>query len=130
MIKTMRRILANIIDLFVFFGIFVGSFIFVNPVLINDFQMDHGTAAAAVLVLICLATFAFQYPFMTRGQTIGKGFFGLYIVPDEEHRHEVSVKLILVREIFGKVMPVYLLCLPVLFGKRGQHEVMTGTDVI
>ena len=129
MIKIIKRLLANIIDVFVFFGIFIGSFMFVNPILIDSLNIDASVAAGAILVFICLATFALHYPFMTRGQTIGKGFFGLRIVPDEEHNHDVSVKLIIVREIFGKVMPVYLLCIPVFFGKRGQHEVMTGTDI-
>ena len=127
--KTIKRILANVIDIFVFFGIFVGSFIFITPVMINDLNIDAGAAAGAVLVFICLATFALQYPFMTRGQTIGKGFFGLRVVPDKESGHEINLKLMLVRELFGKVMPMYLLCIPLLFGKKGQHELMTGTEV-
>ena len=131
MIKLMKRLLANIIDLFVFFASIVVSFVYINPTLANI--MDPNMAAFAILVVICLINFALNYPFMTRGQTIGKAFFSLRVVSDkgeDEYAPQVGVRTMIVREVFGKFMPMYFLCLPLLFGKRGQHEVMTATKVI
>ena len=127
MIKLIRRFLATLIDLFVFFATLVFSFMFINPWLTN--LIDANIAAFAILVLICLLNFALNYPFMIRGQTIGKAFFGLRVVADKDSKYPLTVRTMVVREVFGKFMPMYFLCLPLLFGKKGQHELMTSTSV-
>ena len=118
-----RRLLANIVDIFVFFIVIIGFFVFVLPI------FGEGIIAiVALMVASTLLPFLLQYPFMKVGQTIGKAFFGLRIVSTNKNK-PITPFVIFHREVMGKVMSCYLICIPVLFGKIGPHEVMTETRV-
>jgi len=128
--KIIRRLLANVIDIFVFGGLLITSYLFVLPFFMSILRMEEANTilAGVIILLVILGTFVVQYPFMTLNQTIGKTFFGLRIISTNPER-PLTVSIIVQREVFAKVMPVYLLCLPVLFGKEGKHEEATETAV-
>jgi len=127
--------MANFVDIFLFLAIVVFFFAFLIPSILplaDDGNVNSSTVlfiAAAALVLVVIITFALQYPFLSAHQTIGKAFFRLKIVSTNEQR-PLTVSVIVQREIFAKVMSLYLLCLPVLFGKTGKHDEACETGVI
>jgi len=124
------RLLANIIDLLVFFIIIVGAFVFVVPAVMHIGEGDELSIFYAIVIMIAVivAVTLLQLPFLANAQTIGKAFLGLKIVTTDPER-PITTGVILQREIFTKVFPLYFLCIPVLFGKKGQHDVAFKTDI-
>ena len=123
-----KRLLANIVDIVLFFAVFVFFFLHVHPV-ISRFIENTTVSAVIFLILMSALIAGMHYPFMIVHQTIGKAFFGLKIISTNDER-PMTPSIVLQRELFGKVATGYLLCLPVLFGKTGGHEVATETKVI
>lgn len=121
------RLLAQVIDWLVFLGALVFSFGVLLPVFKT---MISGSALAAILVLLCtiLITAAVQLPFLSVNQTVGKAFFGLEIQSTNPDR-PLTPAILFQREIFCKLFPCYLMCLPLLWGKPGGHETATETRV-
>jgi len=129
--KIVRRLLANLIDISLFLGLIVTSFIYILPFLLSIFRMDESTMilVGCILIFIGVLYFCMQYPFMKVNQTIGKAFFGLRIQTTNPSR-PMTVSVIVQREIFAKVMSCYSLCIPVLFGSEGKHDEACETEVI
>jgi len=127
MIKLLKRILANMVDILAFFTLLVLAFIYVRP-FIEGFTDNHTFNAAVVIILVVAAAAGIQAPFLMVHQTLGKAFFGLRVVSTNSQR-PVTPGIVLQRELFAKVATGYLLCLPVLFGKKGGHDAVTETDV-
>ena len=126
--RVIKRILANLIDLFVFFGIIVGFFVFVIPFFFPGGEM-HIVWAGVVFVLVVGLTFGLQYPFLRNNQTLGKAFFRLKIVSTNDQR-PLTVGIIVQRELFAKILSCYLMCLPSLVNKLGKHDESCETDVV
>ena len=42
---------------------------------------------------------------------------------------ELTYFAMMTREYVSKVFSCYLVCLPVLFGKKGLHEIVTNSEV-
>ncbi|MCL1996802.1 MAG: RDD family protein [Defluviitaleaceae bacterium] len=124
MILVIMRMLATIVDILVFFIVIIGFFVFAVPIL----GEESAVSVVALLVVAIAVPSLLQYPFMKVGQTIGKAFFGLHIVSTNEGR-AITPFVVFHREVIAKVMSCYLICIPVLFGKIGPHEVMTETRV-
>lgn len=116
------RLCAQLIDLFVAFGILVASFVLLRPV---------GGAFGAVCILLAAlaAVTGVQLLFLREGQTVGKAFFGLRVVSTVPQR-PVTVAILVQREVFCKLMSCYFLCLPMLCGQPGGHEEATQTAVV
>ena len=127
-IMIIKRILANFVDIFVFFALLVGMFLFAYEYVSVMFG-SYIAAAWITLAIITAANFALQYLFLTTHQTIGKAFFRLKIISTDPRR-PLTVPIIIQRELFGKIMTCYLLCLPSLFGREGKHEEMSDTKVV
>ena len=127
----LKRLIANFVDVFVFVAIVVLFMVVVLPFFLVD--GDEGVFGLVVagggLVLICGLVFLVQYPFLRINQTIGKAFVGLRIVSTNDRR-PLTIQIILQREIFAKVLTCYFMCIPVLFGKEGQHDVACETEVV
>ena len=127
-----RRLLANIVDIIIFVGLLVASFLFVLPFFASVFDAyaeDNIVLAGIMLALVLVANTLLQYPFLVVFQTIGKALFGLKIISTNDRR-PLTVGIVVQRELFAKVMTMYLMCLPVLLGKIGQHEIATETKVV
>lgn len=122
------RLLAQIIDWLVSLAALVFSFLVVLPFLK---QLLHSTPLAALLTLLTavLLAAAVQIPFLTVNQTIGKAFFGLEIQSSNADR-PLTFSILIQREIFCKLLSCYLICLPMLWGSPGGHEVATETQVV
>jgi len=125
--KLFKRILANIVDILVFFTLFVLAVLYLQPVLAG-FSDNHTLNAVIITVLVIAVTTGLQIPFILVDQTLGKAFFKLKIVSTNSQR-PITPGIIVQRELFAKVATGYLLCLPVLAGKKGGHDVVTETDV-
>lgn len=126
--EILKRILANIIDIFIYLLIVVISFLFMLPHILNNFNSIN-IAVLIIFILTIIFTFIIQYPFLKVNQTIGKAFFSLEIITTNKSR-PLDVSIIVQREIFGKIITCYLMCLPVLYGKTGGHEIITETKVV
>jgi len=123
-----KRLLANFVDIFLFFAIIAMYFSFLFPLMPGS-EGESFLLAGLSLLFIVAAYFAVQYPFLKVHQTVGKAFFGLKIISTNEQR-PLTVSVIVAREVFAKVMTCYLMCLPVLFKGRGKHDEACETDVI
>jgi len=125
--KLFKRILANIVDILVFFTIFVLAILYLQPFLAR-FSENHTVNAVIITVLAVGVTSGIQIPFLLVNQTLGKAFFKLRVVSTNKER-PITPGIVLQRELFAKVATGYLLCLPVFVGKKGGHEVITETDI-
>ncbi|MDR2938998.1 MAG: RDD family protein [Clostridiales bacterium] len=125
--KAAMRVLAQFIDIILYFVIMAVLLLFVAPLLTRI--VGSLTAALLTFSLSVIIYFAMQYPFYTNLQTIGKAFFGLYIKPPVGILTS-NFTLVFIREIFIKLMSLYIACLPVLWGGKGVHEKATKTEVI
>lgn len=125
-----KRTLANLVDIFLFFAIIIVFFLFVFPHLpgVGAEQPNFILAGFSLLTVVAVY-FIIQYPFLANHQTVGKGFFGLKIVSTDDQR-PLTVSIIIARELFGKVMTCYLMCIPVFFGLEGKHDEACSTKVI
>ncbi|MCL2853211.1 MAG: RDD family protein [Defluviitaleaceae bacterium] len=126
--KVIARVLAQLVDLFASIAIFVFSYMVVNPVIIN-FGLGVTVSAAFTLVFVFILIAIVQYFFMMEGQTLGKAFFGLKMVSTDPQR-PLDTTILFQREVFLKFFSCYLICIPVLFGRQGGHEVATDTSVV
>ena len=131
MVMILKRVMANIVDISLFIALIVVMFLFGVPPLLELLpEGDNGMlVAGGTFVAIIAINSILQYPFLRTHQTIGKAFFGIKIVSTNPQR-PLTVSIIIQRELFAKVLPMYLLCIPVLFGKIGQHDVATETNVV
>jgi len=128
MLLLLKRICANIIDIILFFVIFVLLFLYVYPA-VSGFVANPTIAAVVILLLIIALVAVVQYPFLLVHQTVGKAFFRLKIISTNQER-PMTPSIVLQREVFCKVATGYLLCAPVFFAKQGVHEAITETEVI
>lgn len=129
MVLLMRRFMAQVIDLVLGFLMIFAIFKFILP-LLGNFMHNNIVLGVLGIVLLVGGYYAIQYPFMTNGQTLGKGFFGLKIVSTDEIRKDVPVAVIVQREILCKIMSCFFICAPLFFGKKGGHEEATHTKLI
>jgi len=125
-----KRLMANFIDIFVFIALIVLFFAVILPFFIPSSETELSLIWAGVTLITILAvTFSVQYPFLRVNQTIGKAFFGLKIASTNEGR-PLTLSIILQREVFAKSFTCYFMCLPVLLGLKGQHDIVCETEVI
>lgn len=123
-----KRIAAQLIDLFVGLLILFAVFAYILPFLSRFIKGDTVLAVIGIVLFVGL-TAGVQYPFMKMQQTLGKGFFSLKIVSTDKERKDVPISVIVQREILCKLMSCFFICLPVLAGKAGGHEEATHTAV-
>jgi uncharacterized RDD family membrane protein YckC len=129
MVLFMKRLMAQVIDLMLGFLMIFAIFNFILPFLGG--VIDNKIVLTVIgIVLLVGGYFAIQYPFMVNGQTIGKGFYGLKIVSTDEFRKQVTIAVIVQREILCKIMSCFFICAPLFLGKAGGHEEATHTKLI
>lgn len=59
--------------------------------------------------------------------TIGKTM--VFCTVETMDETELTYFAMMTREYVSKVFSCYLVCLPVLFGKKGLHEIVTNSEV-
>lgn len=126
-----KRLLANIIDMIIFFALVILFFLYVVPPFIEwqgTYELSTLWAFVSVVIVV-MAYVGLQYPFMQNHQTLGKAFFGLYITSTNDSR-PLSISIIVQREFFAKIMTAYLMCLPVFIGKEGKHDHACQTKIV
>lgn len=121
------RIIAQIIDLLCAFILLLVCLIWAAPWLNTFFPNDMLLGIVIVFLFICVL-FLLQLPFLMVNQSIGKAFCGLEIQSTNSER-PLTLSILLQREIFCKLMTCYFLCLPVISGQLGGHEIATETCV-
>jgi len=113
-------------------GLLIGGFVYVLPSLMSVFRQEEELSlwlAALFLVVLCIIFFLLQLAFMQQHQTIGKAFLSLRIKSTNDGR-PLTTGIIFQREIFAKVLTCYFMCLPVMFGRIGQHDIVCETEVV
>jgi len=125
-----RRVLANFVDVFIFVAVIVAVFIFVLPFFVPIPDGEEMGVAWVIFALFGVAgfTLAVQWPFYLNSQTVGKAFFRLRIVSTNDAR-PLTPTIILQRELFAKIFTVYLMCLPLMWGNTGYHDIACETEV-
>ncbi|MCL2016867.1 MAG: RDD family protein [Defluviitaleaceae bacterium] len=124
----LKRIMANMVDISVFLIVVILAFMYVDPQLSQIFG-NSPVVAGILLVMTVVGTFILQYQFFKVNQTIGKAFFRLVIVSSNDAR-PLTPGIIIQRELLGKLCTGYLICIPVLWGAQGNHDIATETKVI
>jgi len=126
-----RRAMANFVDIFIFIAITVGMFVLVLPFFVPIPDGEEMSLAWAVLALIGIAGFTLvvQWPFYLNNQTLGKAFFRLKIISTSKTRPLITPTIILQRELFAKIFTMFFMCLPVLWGGQGYHDIACETEV-
>ena len=125
----LRRILGQLIDLIIGFSILIGTFAYILPFL-SDYISNKTLLAILGLIIIILANYLIQLAFMMNNQTLGKAFMGLKLISTDEIRKDLSVSIIIQREVLCKLISCFFMCIPVLVGKNGGHEEATRTAVM
>ena len=125
-----RRVLANFVDVFIFLAIVVAVFAFVLPFFIPIPEGEEMSLAWAAFALVGVSGFALavQWPFYLNNQTVGKAFMRLRLKSTNDAR-PLTATIILQRELFAKIFTAYFMCLPVLWGGQGYHDIACETEV-
>lgn len=121
-----RRILSQILDWMLAILMLAGAFRVTSPIL--DQYFTKFNSVLITFILYCIALLIISIPFFMNQQTIGKAFFGIKI--ESEENYKIGITLLLFREIGIKLLSLYMVCVPVLLGKKGIHEIMTNTKVV
>jgi len=121
-----RRVVANLIDLFILiFSTALG--IYLSSLLSNLFEELFFLLIVSLVCIIVLIPIAIQSIFWMEGTTIGKMMTFCQVV--DENNKKLDYFAMFTREYLSKVLSCYLVCLPVLAGKPGIHEIVSYSHV-
>ncbi|TCK87986.1 RDD family protein [Natranaerovirga hydrolytica] len=126
-----KRIVSELIDIIIMFAAVVGVLYgLANLEFLGSFESGLLNTLALVSTLImCIAVpILLQSLFWQEGRSIGKNYVGLVVV-DSLTKEKVGFSTMLVREAFSKWLSLWIMCIPIFFGKRGVHENATQTEV-
>lgn len=122
----LRRIIAELIDIFVLIaGTALG--IFLAGQLNAMFEESFALLTWSEICIIALIPIALQSLFWIEHTTIGKTMVFCEIVSEDDS--ELTYWAMLTREYVSKIFSCYLVCLPILVGKKGLHEIVTNSKV-
>ncbi len=119
-----KRILAQLVDILLYFLINGAVF-----VLLAKSNMGNLVSVLLAIVLIHVVYIGIQYPFYKVGQSIGKGFFKLYVVSTSKEV-VITPSYMLMREVMFKVLTCYMSCLPALWKGECLQDKSCYTKVI
>ena len=122
----LRRLIAELIDIAVLVG---GSAIgiFLAGQLNGMFEEPFFLLTISEVCLIALIPIMLQSLFWLDHTTIGKTM--VFCTVETMDETELTYFAMMTREFVSKVFSCYLVCLPVLFGKKGLHEIVTNSEV-
>lgn len=122
----LRRLIAELIDIAVLiggtaFGIYLAGQL--NAMFDDSFFL----LTISEVCIIALIPILLQSLFWLEHTTIGKTM--VFCTVESEDENELTFFSMMTREYISKVFSCYLVCLPVLFGKKGLHEMVTNSVV-
>jgi uncharacterized RDD family membrane protein YckC len=125
-----RRVVANFVDIFLFIAIIVAMFMWVLPFFVPIPEGEYMSIPWAILALVGIAGFylTLQWAFYMNNQTVGKAMMRLRIISKNDAR-PLTPTIIIQREIFAKVFTVGFMCIPVIWGGDGYHDIACETEV-
>ncbi len=119
-----KRILAQFIDMLLY--LLINGAVFALLVKSN---MGNIVSVLLAIVVIHVVYIGIQFPFYKVGQSVGKGFFRLYVVPTSPEV-KITPQFMLTREVLFKVMTCYMSCLPALWQGECLQDKSCYTKVI
>lgn len=123
-----RRIIANMIDLFVLIGsVAVG--VYFAGLVADMFEKPFFLLTLSMVCIIILVPIALQSLFWLESTTIGKMMVFIKVV-NNENGENLDYFQMFVRDFLLKILSANLVTLPVFFGKPGIHEIILDSKII
>lgn len=123
-----RRIIANIIDLFVLIGSIALGVYFAGQVA-DMFEEPFFLLTVSMVCMIILIPIALQSLFWLESTTIGKMMVFIKVVKKEDGEN-LDYFQMFVRDFLLKILSANLVTLPVFIGKPGVHDVILDSKII
>jgi uncharacterized RDD family membrane protein YckC len=123
-----RRIVANIIDLFVLIGSIALGVYFAGQVA-SMFEEPFFLLTVSMVCIIILVPIGLQSLFWLESTTIGKMMVFLKVVKNEDGEN-LDYFQMFVRDFLLKLLSVNFVTLPVFVGKPGVHDVILDSKII
>lgn len=124
---VIQRALAELVDIVINIFLLVINVKYILPIfggLVNVPLLYMILSTAMYIALIILI----QGIFWTNGESIGKYFMRLEIVPKDEN-DEITLEMMIAREFFIKYISFYFSSLPLFLRKESIQEKATNTIV-
>ena len=122
----LRRLIAEFIDIAILIG-GTAAGIYLAGQLNTLFDESFFLLTLSEVCVIVLVPILLQSLFWLENTTIGKTM--VFCTVESIDETELNYFSMMTREYISKVFSCYLVCLPVLFGKKGFHEIVTNSVV-
>lgn len=122
----LRRLIAEFIDIAILIG-GTAAGIYLAGQLNTLFGESFFLLTLSEVCVIVLVPILLQSLFWLENTTIGKTM--VFCTVESIDETELNYFSMMTREYISKVFSCYLVCLPVLFGKKGLHEIVTNSVV-
>lgn len=122
----LRRLIAEFIDIAILIG-GTAAGIYLAGQLNTLFDESFFLLTLSEVCVIVLVPVLLQSLFWLENTTIGKTM--VFCTVESIDETELNYFSMMTREYISKVFSCYLVCLPVLFGKKGLHEIVTNSVV-
>ncbi|MDO4925619.1 MAG: RDD family protein [Turicibacter sp.] len=122
----LRRLIAEFIDIAILIG-GTAAGIYLAGQLNTLFDESFFLLTLSEVCVIVLVPILLQSLFWLENTTIGKTM--VFCTVESIDETELNYFSMMTREYISKVFSCYLVCLPVLFGKKGLHEIVTNSVV-
>lgn len=122
----LRRLIAEFIDIAILIG-GTAAGIYLAGQLNALFDESFFLLTLSEVCVIVLVPILLQSLFWLENTTIGKTM--VFCTVESIDETELNYFSMMTREYISKVFSCYLVCLPVLFGKKGLHEIVTNSVV-
>lgn len=123
-----RRIVANVIDLFVLIAS-VALGVYFAGLVADMFEEPFFLLTVSMVCIIILVPIGLQSLFWLESTTIGKMMVFIKVV-NNENGENLDYFQMFVRDFLLKILSANLVTLPVFFGKPGVHEIILDSKVI
>ena len=122
-----RRIVANIIDLFVLIGS-IALGVFLGAQVADLFEEPFFLLTLSTVCIIILVPIGLQSLFWLESTTIGKMMVFIKVVR-KENGENLDYFQMLTRDFLLKILSANLVTLPVFLGKPGIHDIIVDSEV-
>jgi len=123
-----RRIVANIIDLFILISS-IALGVYLAAQVADMFEEPFFLLTVSMVCIIILVPIGLQSLFWLDSTTIGKMLVFIKVVKNENGEN-LDYFQMLVRDFFLKILSANLVTLPAFIGKPGIHDIIVDSKVI